>query len=291
LILLPILPATLSILASSTILSLVYKSGFDTCYKRILFGLSMSDILISCTLIVQPFLLPASTSTRLWAAGNDSTCTFLGTITQLSLSVILYNGVLAFYFLLTIRFGVTERTMVRHYEPWMHAIAIGYPLVTAIAGASMNLYHEVYFWTGCWVVDYPVSCYEENGKCRNEMIAWLFMGTWIVLVLVGVAVINVVIFWHVRHHSRRGRHNSLTSERLSKQISEVAIQAFLYVSAFVATWIWTLVAKIMESASYTEADEFPMLVVNNMVMPLTGTCARGLTRFATTSQPRLFFRP
>jgi hypothetical protein len=270
LILLPFFSGTLSIVSSSTILYLVCKSGFGTCYKRILFGLSVSDILISCTLIIQPFLLPAATSTRLWAAGNDSTCTLLGTMSQLSLSAMLYTGVLAFYFLLTIRFGVTEKALARHYEPWMHAMAIGLPLLTAITGASMHLYHEVYFWTGCWVVDYPISCYEENGECRNEMIGWLFMGIWIIFVFVGVAVIYGVIFWHVRRQNRRVRRNSLSAEQQNKRINQVAVQASLYVSAFGTTFIWPLLSKIMESQSYSEADAFPILVLNSLFVPFTG---------------------
>jgi Serpentine type 7TM GPCR chemoreceptor Srv len=270
LILLPFLSGTLSIVSSCTIVYLVLKSGFGTCYKRILFGLSVSDILISCTLIVQPFLLPAATSTRLWAVGNDSTCTFLGTISQLSLSAMLYTGVLAFYFLLTIRFGVTEKTLARQYEPWMHAVAIGYPLLTAIMGAFLHLYHEAYFWTGCWVVDYPVSCHEENGECRNEKIGWVFMGIWIIFVMVALAAINGVIFWHVRHQNQRVRRNSLSSERQDKRINQVAVQASLYVLAFGATFIWTVISKIMESRLFTEADAFPILVLNSLFLPLTG---------------------
>jgi hypothetical protein len=87
---------------------------------------------------------------------------------------------------------------------------------------------------------------------------------------VGVAVINGVIFWHVRQQNRRVRRNSLSSERQNKRINQVAVQASLYVSAFGATFIWTFVSKVMETQSFTEADAFPILVINCLLVPFTG---------------------
>jgi hypothetical protein len=121
-------------------------------------------------------LLPAATSARLWAlSGHNATCTFLGTVNQWCLSVILCNGVLSYYYLLYIRFGVTARTFARRFEPWMHAIAIGNPFITSIIGASLNMYSEAALWTGCYVVDYPCGCHEEKGECKTEMV---FLDFW-----------------------------------------------------------------------------------------------------------------
>jgi hypothetical protein len=271
--LLPFLSASLSIGASSTIICLVCRSGFDTPYKRILFGLSFYDIVFSTVITLQPFLLPAATSTRLWASGNDATCTVLGALSQICVSVLLYNGVLAYYYLLSIRFGVTARTFARRFEPWMHAIAIGYPLITSIMGARMDMYSEVALWTCCYIVEYPRGCNEERGDCRNEMIFWFFGGAWIIFVMLSMIVINLAIFWHVRYQNRRVRRNSLSSERQAQRTKEVALQAFLYVAGFGGTFVWVVILKILEILSFNESDHkaiFPILVLHSLFIPLAG---------------------
>jgi hypothetical protein len=47
-------------------------------YKRILFMMSVSDLVQSVTTMTQAFWVPASTSPRYWALGNDATCTAVG---------------------------------------------------------------------------------------------------------------------------------------------------------------------------------------------------------------------
>jgi hypothetical protein len=271
--LLPFLSGSLSIGASSTILYLVCRSGCTSPYKRILFGLSVYDIILSIVLALQPFLLPAATSTRLWASGNNATCTFLGTVNQMCISVILYNGMLSYYYLFSIRFGVTARTFARRFEPWMHAVAIGYPFITSIVGASKNMYSEAALWTGCTVVEYPRGCHEENGECKTEMVFWIFGGALLSFVMLSLVVINIVIFWHVRYRNRRMRRNSMSSERQVQRTNEVAIQAFLYVAAFCGTFIWIFALKILDSLSFDALDSgtfYPLMVLHSLFMPSAG---------------------
>jgi Serpentine type 7TM GPCR chemoreceptor Srv len=228
---------------------------------------------LSIVLAVQPFLMPAATSSRLWASGNNATCTFLGTVNQMCISVILYNGMLSYYYLLSIRFGVTARTFARRFEPWMHAVAIGYPLITSIVGASMNMYSEAALWTGCTVVDYPRGCNQENGECKTELIFWIFGGALLSFVMLSLVLINFVIFWHVRQRNRRVRRSSLASERQAQRTNEVAVQAFLYVAAFWATFVWIFTLKILDSLSFDALDShtfYPLMVLHSLFMPSAG---------------------
>ena len=57
---------------------------------------------------------------------------------------------LSIYYLLLIKYGVKEAVFAKRYEPWMHAICIGFPLATAIWGASIGLYEEVELGIACW---------------------------------------------------------------------------------------------------------------------------------------------
>jgi hypothetical protein len=87
--------ATLSCLGSSMIVYRVYKNRNETVvrknskhtefittpYDRIMLGLSVCDIVASLTFGFGSLLLPSDSSTRAWAAGTDTTCSFLGFFT------------------------------------------------------------------------------------------------------------------------------------------------------------------------------------------------------------------
>jgi hypothetical protein len=67
---------------------------------------------------------------------------------QFSLSGILYNACLSYYFLLVARFGVQERKIAKRYEPVIHLLSAGFPLISASIGAGLGFYHENTFGTG-----------------------------------------------------------------------------------------------------------------------------------------------
>ena len=139
--LLPILPACLSIWGSANIIYMVLSSEKRTPYRRLLFGLSCCDVISSITLALQPYLMPRGTA--IWAVGNETSCDALGFFQQFSSSDIFYNGMLAIYFLLTVRYGLSEPTVARNYEPWMHASSVLWPLITGIIGAAIGLYNPL----------------------------------------------------------------------------------------------------------------------------------------------------
>ena len=140
---LPFFSSLLSFLGSAQIVWMVFSAKRITPYRRILFGLSCCDMFASFAYPWQSFLLPNATSQRVWAIGNDRTCSALGFAQQLFLASILYNAMLSLYFLLTVRQGMKDPVLARRYEPWMHVMAIGFPLVTATTGAVIGWYHEV----------------------------------------------------------------------------------------------------------------------------------------------------
>lgn len=140
---LPLFPSLLSFLGSAQIVWMVVTAKRKTPYRRILLGLSCSDIFASFVYPWQVFLLPKATSQRVWAIGNDSTCSFLGFSQQVLFASVLYNACLSLYFVLTVRQGIKDPVLARRYEPWMHVVCIGFPLVTATVGAILGWYHEV----------------------------------------------------------------------------------------------------------------------------------------------------
>lgn len=157
---LPIPSAVLSILGSGAIIYMALKGRRHrkwTPYTRLLLGLSICDVIASLTIGTTAFLRPQK-SYRVWSFGNDVTCSAAGALLQFSYSAMLYSGMLSFYFLLTARYGIKNAFIAKWVEPWMHFIAIFYPLVTATVGAIMGVYSETGSGLGCYVREvYVVS--------------------------------------------------------------------------------------------------------------------------------------
>jgi hypothetical protein len=214
--LLPIMSGLLSISGSATIIYMTSRRGGKnehqrkrkkwTPYTRLLFGMSCCDIVGSVTLILTPFLLPAKTSQRVWSLGNDATCSVLGFLYQLSLSGMLYNAFLSFYFVLTARYGWKNKQFARTMEPAFHIVSIGYPLATATAGSIMDIYHEMELGQMCWITNYPENCEQDEAAdvdCQGFQIAWIFRGTILLFTIFSIPINNMIIFMFVRKQTTR----------------------------------------------------------------------------------------
>jgi len=143
----------LSILGSSAIIYRVLKGSGRTpkSYDRIMLGLSICDILTSITYAVTPLLLPQATSQRVWARGSETSCLFLGFLTQLSLTAVTYNCLLSFYYLATIKFSMTASDFASNLEPYFHILTVFFFLFTATGGVVFDIFAELELGQGCWV--------------------------------------------------------------------------------------------------------------------------------------------
>ena len=176
-----------------------------TPYTRLLIGMSCTDIIFSISYALNAFLLPKETSHRVWAIGTDTTCNFLGFFTQFSLSTMLFNGMLSFYFLLTGRYGWKNHEIAHRWymEPMMHIISIGYPLATAIVGSVLGVYNELEMGLGCWVKDYPSGCDEPGAPpCKSPLVAYIFAGTILGFAYLSISANNVIIWRFVRKQTK-----------------------------------------------------------------------------------------
>lgn len=302
LVLLQIFSSTLSLIGSSIIvfkiLRSLHRSKSSTPYDRIILGLSSCDIVSSFTYMLAPFLLPRATSNRVWAFGNETTCTWLGFLAQLACYwAIWYNCVLSFYYLLTVRFGVKRKAFIRKYELWMHLSgAIFFPM-TAIIGLMGNWYSEMRFAMMCWIGEVPKGC----DRCWGLVVAYIFGAPSSIITLLAVVINNIIIVVFVRRNllsSKRTtirassefelsdiensslsppRASSLSQKRVSQQKrlkKEAATQGFLYVTTFLLTFLPAFVIQIMEGMVATGEENlqqvYPLLVLNAMLLPLQG---------------------
>lgn len=286
-----VVSACLSIVGSATIVRKVLRNrSVASPYDRLLFGLSVADIVASTTYAMWPFLLPDESSKRIWAVGNDATCNLLGFLTQLSFAAMMYNGVLSYYYLLTIRFGWKQQRMAR-IEHWMHFFAICFPLVTASLGAAFGVYHELDVGFGSWTNNYPEGC--EGDECTAHIWGYTFGLIPIGFTFGSLVVNNIIIYRYVRRilHATPAPRDLMASndfavenvspeatkakqvdESRQKHIKEVAIQGFLYVGAFFFSYWSPIVLRVLEHLILTLDDSslYPLLVLQSIGLPLQG---------------------
>jgi hypothetical protein len=269
----PIVPSVLSLTGSSTIVYLfVHDENRDNPYKRIILGISCCDILYSGSNMVQSFLLPAATSTKAFAFGNQMTCTISGTMWQFGISQVLYYGMLSYYFYFTIQCGWSPEQFARtKMEPWVHGIAIGFPLVSSIALAILGTYDELDLDNACWIDNYPKNCEMpcagvDGGPtgpddhceqtCWSPILGTLAAGVWFAASFLSILVINVRLVLYVRRTLQRSASRTLGNGRgQKKRMQNMATQGFLYVAVFFCSYAWTLTLQIMEAVGGYVRDE------------------------------------
>ena len=218
---LPIPAASLSILGSVGIIYMTYNNNNKseiqkwTPYHRLLVAMSVCDIIFSITLAVSAFSFPKETSRRVWAMGNETTCSIVGFFMQFSNSTILYNAMLSFYFLLLSRFDVPNQKIAKRIEPIMHLLSVGYPLITAVVGSVMDVYSEPTLGPGCWVNDYPRGCEEAGETCLSTTIAWIFGGAINIFVFLALVINNFVIWIFVSRKVKQVKSHPIPTKEFS----------------------------------------------------------------------------
>lgn len=183
-----------------------------SCYQRIMLGLSLCDLVSSIVLCLQAFLLPKSEG-RSWAIGNQATCTAMGFLQQLFGATIFYSVMLSFVFLLTIRYDVTEARLSSVYEPWMHGVSIGFPLVSACA--VINWYGPLDVGQFCWI----------SGQ-GSAMVAYLVAGIPYFLIMIIIPTNNVLIYRHVRRQMLEKRRGELTASLELEEMPPPTLEDF-----------------------------------------------------------------
>jgi hypothetical protein len=266
----PIFPGLLSMLGSSVIIyQVTCKSKRVTPYKRILLGLSSCDIVASSAYALQAFLVPADSSRRYWAIGNDTSCSILGAFTQFAFAAVWYNGFLSYYYLATIRFKVDSKVFAKKFEPLMHILALGFNLLAAVCGAVFHHFGEAAIGAGCWVVRRCV-----NGYCVTWPNGWVFAGFPTIFMFISIVVNNCVIYYHVRRKSLpSASSNGTSSSKEVIKVQSVATQALGYVGSFLLCYTSGFVIKGIESFGgniSVEASLYPLLMMTSIVLPLQG---------------------
>jgi hypothetical protein len=185
------------------------ESGNNT-YYRMLFSVSVLDVLHSiwCALSV----LPAPPSSHgVFAYGTTATCSTQAFFVQLTTPIVLYMAALNMYFMLKIRYNVSDARIERYYEPWFHLIPLLFWFITGTVGLSLKIFNAIALpELGCWIAPYPVGCTRTDTCTRGYRIAdlidwyaWSFAYIWLFLCVLVVLVNGCLIYTAIRKQEQR----------------------------------------------------------------------------------------
>ena len=81
--------------------------------------------------------------------------------------------------MLVVKYNVSEETLRRKFEPFVHVLCVLFGLGPAIAGVSLDLYNAANLW--CWIAPFPPDCldsYTHGDQNSNSCIrgdnAWIY---------------------------------------------------------------------------------------------------------------------
>lgn len=234
-------------------------------YHRILFFMSLTDILNSFAFFLANWPMPPPDG-----VGDQVTCDVQGWMLQFGLSIPIWNALLAVNFLLRIRYEIPEER-IKSKEFVYHLVAWVWPLATAFACLGLELFNDALLW--CWIAPFPSGCGPtgttgvqcERGKDFIVYQFVFFFGPlWLCLLVVWTCM--YLIYQHVLQHEKNMSRNGIrVREKKSKQ---VRLQALFYSSAFLLTWLFGSVNRVVQAAE--EESVFGLVALHSFFVPGQG---------------------
>jgi hypothetical protein len=135
----------ISTIASTCLVVHILRShhGLSTTYHRLVFGLSVADIMSSFLMSLGSTMVPKEMNYFVpYAQGNTATCTAQGFFVAVGIiAAALYNCSICLYYLVIIRYNKKDEYIRNKLEPWFHGISIAIPLVVGFILIAMKAYN------------------------------------------------------------------------------------------------------------------------------------------------------
>ncbi len=207
--------ASLSVLSSSFIALGVQRSdgGLTSPYRRIIFGISIFDMMQSLSIMLGPLAVPSSTPLAKWAMGNYDTCLVDGAFLCFAACCTpMYMCLLCLYTVVKIKQpDMTDKMFTRKIEKAMHFFIFSLGsgiMVSALATKAIN---PTSLGSVCtFGPPRPTGCAQRPdifGECEKvsgyvTFLIFIFKIGLPFLCLVGITACMSIICWHVIQTTR-----------------------------------------------------------------------------------------
>lgn len=246
--------ASLSIYGSLSAMFLICRNRkLKELYHRLIFGLSVSDLILSLTVIVQFFLARRDLGYPI-ARGTVKTCDAVGFLFQYYISSSIYNAELSLYFVAKVRYNMTDRQFSKRFEPYLHIFPFLIPTIFGIIGIAFSLFNPSFTLRVCdfWV--YPADCtIRDDVPCERTNTNVIIVVGYVVLAVYGLsAVIGVGGTWVVYRTVKKQLRvmesysfdASVHAQRHERRNRAIMVQAVLYTAAFLNGFLIVLLATV-----------------------------------------------
>jgi hypothetical protein len=199
--------ASVSFTASSTIAIMIIRSDKGLCspYSRIIFGLSIADIMQSLGIIISPLAAPSGTLDAPWAMGSTGFCSATGFVLNIGgLLIPFYTLFLTHYFLQRIKYKLTPAQFTRKMELRITICIWLFPVIGSLVGWVNGYFNPSIGGSLCMMIGKPLRCNidpEIYGDCvrgKKASLASLFLAVLPVILSFAMIIINLARFtFHV----------------------------------------------------------------------------------------------
>ena len=133
-------------------------SGLRSPYSRIIFGLSIADVLQSLGILVAPFAAPTDPE-HIFGRGSVKSCDAVGFFTVIgSLAVPFYTLQLTYYFLKRVKYKVLPKDFANGEEKWFHIFIWIYSIAVASFATGKEMINPTQRGSMCYLTPSPVGC-------------------------------------------------------------------------------------------------------------------------------------
>ena len=164
--------ASASLLQSSILALIIFKKGFHTPYRRLIFAISVSDILQCIGLILGPFTIPVSTSQGFWAFGDRASCSFSGSLFTFGFAWSpMYTMALVIYYFFKLHKNMTDFRFANFIEKYLHLIFIAFMFICQTIALTNDAINSNVIGTFCLYSATPVGCRQAPnvfGECDDN---------------------------------------------------------------------------------------------------------------------------
>ena len=257
-VLLGTLSSALSLWGSLCLLYMTRRKFQKSVMHRMIFGLSLADLISSTACLIMPYLVPSVLNLP-GARGNFASCTTVGFFFNGFIMVsCCYNFLLSLYYVLTVVKNKKERdfTNMPKVEGVCHILAFLVPLsISTVAAATQSINPSPLANNLCTLYTWPWTCnHDETLECqrssRQTVGALMITRATLTCVLSALSFLGTCWVWlTVRRTLRRSNSYQFARDRSSqsgdKRLYDVSVQAALYSLVYWNTFFWPMTGLVI----------------------------------------------
>jgi len=223
----------ISTVCSCTIIYTLFKSRdkLTTTLNRLVFGLSVGDIMQSLPMIFSTVVVPPRDVLWLPVTSSQVGCNVQGFfIIAGGVLGPFYNCALCFYYLAVVRYNMSDNDIRKKLEPFLHGVPFIWSVASATYAVAVKAVNPNVVY--CWINQAPYTCLvDPNIPCERGANAvrlrWALLGGPIIVIFFLILTIMTLMylsFWRQeKRMASRGFRSSMTA-RAAGEVSMIAGQ-------------------------------------------------------------------